>query len=211
MAKKKFYVVWKGREPGIYTDWAGCKAQVDGFREAEYKAFPSRAMAEEAFNRPYEDYKGVDLRKIEDLSPAERRRIGDPIQDSFAVDAACDGSPGRLEYRGVYTATGTQFFRQGPFEDGTNNVGEFLALVHTLALAKRDRSAIPVYSDSRTALSWVKAKRCRTKLKSTAKNQRLFELITRAEKWLADNDYPNPLLKWETKAWGEIPADFGRK
>ena len=60
-------------------------------------------------------------------------------------------------------------------------------------------------------MGWVKKKKCNTKLKKTSKNARIFELVTRAEHWLKNNTYNTKVVKWETKAWGEIPADFGRK
>ena len=116
-----------------------------------------------------------------------------------------------MEYRGVYVKTGEEIFRQGPFEDGTNNVGEFLALVHGLALLKQRNLDMPLYSDSKTAISWVKKRKAATKLERTARNAPIFELIERAEKWLQTNSFKTEILKWETEAWGEIPADFGRK
>jgi ribonuclease HI len=116
-----------------------------------------------------------------------------------------------MEYRGVYTKTGKELFKQGPFQQGTNNIGEFLALVHGLAFLQQKKSNLPIYSDSKIAIGWVRKKKCNTKLKQNAKNKKLFELIGRAEDWLKKNTYPNKILKWETKDWGEIPADFGRK
>ncbi|MEP0214196.1 MAG: ribonuclease H, partial [Cellulophaga sp.] len=68
-----------------------------------------------------------------------------------------------------------------------------------------------IYTDSRTAMSWVRKKKCNSKLKESAKNKDVFELIRRAEDWLKTNTYTTTIVKWETKAWGEIPADFGRK
>jgi len=133
------------------------------------------------------------------------------IPNSLSVDAACSGNPGVMEYRGVYTATGQEIFRQGPFQQGTNNIGEFLALVHGLALLKQQNSTIPVYSDSVSAMAWVRNKKAKTTLEICPENQILFDLIARAEKWLRTNSYSNPVLKWETRIWGEIPADFGRK
>ena len=43
-----------------------------------------------------------------------------PIKESIAVDAACSGNPGKMEYRGVYVADGRELFHIGPFEEGTN-------------------------------------------------------------------------------------------
>jgi ribonuclease HI len=128
-----------------------------------------------------------------------------------AVDAACSGNPGPMEYRGVYLLTGQQIFHYGPVY-GTNNIGEFLAIVHALALMKQKGISMTIYSDSRNALSWVKQKKCKTKLERTPKTEELFQMIERAENWLKNNSYDHiPLLKWETDQWGEVPADFGRK
>ena len=137
--------------------------------------------------------------------------VGEPIANSLSVDAACSGNPGVLEYRGVYTSTGREIFKQGPFPEGTVNIGEFLALVHGLAYLKQKNKNIPVYSDSKTAISWVKNKKVKTKLELNKKNKKLFDLIDRALNWLQSNNFENQILKWETKYWGEIPADFGRK
>ncbi|HRU17866.1 MAG TPA: ribonuclease H, partial [Bacteroidia bacterium] len=104
-----------------------------------------------------------------------------------------------------------QLFLKGPYADGTNNIMEFLALVHALAYCKRHQINLPIYSDSMTALKWVRTKKANTKLASTGRNDELFELIVRAEEWLKNNSYANKLLKWETQIWGENPADFGRK
>ena len=132
--------------------------------------------------------------------------------NGIAVDAACSGNPGKMEYRGVWIASGKELFREGPFRSGTNNVGEFLALVHGLALMKMDgKQHLPIYSDSKIAMGWIRGKKARTKLKRNKHNTKIFELIARAESWLKQNKIENPLVKWETREWGEIPADFGRK
>ena len=134
------------------------------------------------------------------------------IQDSLSVDAACSGNPGQMEYQGVYTKTKDPIFHQGPFPEGTNNVGEFLAIVHGLAYLKKEgRLTTPIYSDSKTAQAWVRNRKAKTNLAQTPRNKPIFDLIDRAEKWLQTNTYQNPILKWDTENWGEIPADFGRK
>jgi ribonuclease HI len=208
MSKSKYYVVWKGRQTGIFTTWEECAAQVKGFTDAEYKAFESREAAEIAFRSSYDDYKG---KRVINLSLAELEAIGQPIADSYSVDAACSGYPGPLEYRCVHTTSRKQLFHQGPFEHGSNNIGEFLAIVHALALFQKRDIPQPIYTDSGTALAWIRGKKCKTKLPHDEQNEPLFELIARAEEWLAENDYANEVLKWNTEAWGEIPADFGRK
>ena len=211
MSKKKFYVVWKGKKTGVFTSWNACKRQIDGFEKAEYKSFPTLEEAEIAFKKTYSDYKGVNTKKPK-LTSKDLEKYGKPILESLAVDAACSGNPGKMEYRGVFTKTKKEIFKKGPFLKGTNNIGEFLALVHGLAyLKKKNREDVLIYSDSRIAISWVRQKKCKTKLKFDASNADLKDLILRAEHWLKSNSYKNPIVKWETKAWGEIPADFGRK
>jgi ribonuclease HI len=211
MSKKKFYVVWNGRKKGIFTSWNVCKKQIDGFEGAQYKSFADLKEAEIAFSKKYADYKGLNTKKPT-LSATEKAGYGTPNLESISVDAACSGNPGKMEYRGVLTHNKQEIFIKGPFKNGTNNIGEFLALVHGIALLKsKNKEDIPIYSDSRIAMSWVKKKTCRTNITFDASNKDLLELIKRAEKWLKENTYKNPILKWETKAWGEIPADFGRK
>lgn len=208
--KKKFYVVWKGMQPGLYESWDECKRQIRGYEGAVYKSFPSRRMAEEAYHGHADDYIGKSIPK-EDISDEQKKLIGEPETPSIAVDAACSGNPGVMEYQGVNTADREPIFHQGPFDDATVNIGEFLAIVHALALLKQKGKKVPIYTDSMTAISWVKKKKANTKLQHTPKNANVFDMIDRAEKWLHKNTWPNPILKWQTKYWGEIPADFGRK
>lgn len=211
MANRKFYVVWKGRKTGVFTSWKVCKQQIDGFEGAQYKSFASLEDAEKAFKGNYSDYKAKNT-KNPSLSAAEKLKFGSPILESIAVDAACAGNPGKLEYKGVLTYNKKEIFKAGPFEKGTNNVGEFLALVHAIAfLKKKNKENLPIYSDSKIAMSWVHQRKCKTKLQFDDTNNELKNLIQRAENYLRSNVIRNPILKWETKAWGEIPADFGRK
>lgn len=207
-SKNKYFVVWDGKEPGIYESWEECKQQTHGYANAKYKSFETREEAQKAFLSPYWDYIGKNAKKT---LPKFSEEAGRPIMDSLSVDAACSGNPGDMEYQGVYTKTGQVVFKEGPYPDGTNNIGEFLALVYGLALLKQKNLSMPLYTDSRTALSWVKNKKAKTNLKKTDLNRDIFELIERAEKWLATNSYSTEILKWKTEAWGEIPADFGRK
>jgi ribonuclease HI len=207
-AKRKYYVVWKGKETGIFDSWDKCKRQIDGFAGAQYKSFTTKQAAESAFDKSPKDFIGKDTFESV-LTTDQKAAYGKPILESISVDAAYDGNV--MEYKGVYTKTKLELFGMGPFEDGTNNIGEFLAIVHALGYLKKQKSSVPVYSDSITAMHWVKIHKANTKLKATAANRSLFYLIERAEKWLKENKYPNRLLKWETKVWGENPADYGRK
>jgi len=211
MSKKKYYVVWNGRKKGVFSSWNTCKKQIDGFEGAQYKSFADKKEAELAFTKSYADYKGKNTKKPT-LSSAEKEKFGSPILQSISVDAACAGNPGQLEYRGVFTHNKKEIFKKGPYLKGTNNIGEFLALVHGIALLKsKNKEDIPIYSDSKIAMSWIRQKKCKTKLAFNPENKDLLDLIKRAENWLRENSFKNPILKWETKAWGEIPADFGRK
>ena len=222
MSKKrgKYYVVWQGTEPGIYSSWDECQSRVKGQEGALYKSFSSKEEAERAFDdSPYRYFKKTADSKAVcsglQNPPSDRNDTVLPLPlevkaEALAVDAACSGNPGPMEYRGVYLATGQEIFRFGPIH-GTNNVGEFLAIVHALALLKQKELKMPIYSDSRNAILWIKAKKCKTKLERTQKTAELFSLIDRAEKWLKDNSYSTKIIKWETKQWGEVPADFGRK
>ena len=167
--------------------------------------------AKKALKGNYFDYVGKNKTFKSDLTEEQLKKIGQPNYNSISVDAASSGNPGKMEYRGVDTKTKKQLFIQGPFEEGTNNIGEFLAIVHGLAFLKQHNSNRIIYTDSKTAISWVKKKNCNSKLKRNDKNKPVFDLVDRAIKWLNENTYTTTILKWETKAWGEIPADFGRK
>ena len=209
--KKKYYTVWKGHRTGVFETWNDCKAQISNFEGAQYKSFENFNAAKEALKGNYFDFVGKKADFKSALSAEQIKKVGQPNFNSISVDAASSGNPGIMEYRGVDTKTKKQLFIQGPFEEGTNNIGEFLALVHGLALLKKNNSDRILYTDSKTAITWVKKKRCNTKLERSEKSKNLFELIDRAEQWLKTNTYNTVIVKWETKAWGEIPADFNRK
>ena len=205
MDKQKYYVVWKGRKRGIFTTWPECELQVKGYLGARYKAFESRKEAEAALAGSYTQYHGR-------LSTFEKWRTASvkPQLPSICVDAACSGSPGDLEYQGVSTQTREQIFHAGPFLNGTNNVGEFLAIVRALEYMMKHQLDWSIYSDSETAISWIKAGKCNTKLARLPSNTMLFELISRAERVLEKKPLIK-VIKWKTEDWGENPADFGRK
>ena len=213
MSKNKFYVVWFGHTPGIYDRWETCQKEIVGVKGAKFKGFPDRASAEAAFLEGPENYWGKDVVPVTDLSAVKEQ----PVTPAIAVDAACAGNPGKMEYQGVFVDFGVQpantypLFKSQVFPNGTNNIGEFLAIVHALALQKKNGWHYPIYSDSYNAQLWIGQKKCKTKLQRNEKNDYLFQLVERAEKWLNENAIEVPVLKWKTEVWGEIPADFGRK
>ncbi len=191
---KKYYVVWQGRKPGIYDNWEDCSKQVKGFPNAKYQSFPDKQQANDAFNN---------ISKTPNLENF--------IKESICVDAACSGNPGRLEYRLVDTQTREEIFRKKAISLGTNNLGEFLAIVHALAMLKKENRSLPIYSDSLTAIEWVNKKEVRSKLPRDHESEEVWELVDRALDWLRKNQYTSRILHWNTKGWGQIPADFNRK
>jgi ribonuclease HI len=194
----KYYVVWSGKRPGIFDNWGECEQQVKGFAGAKFKSFPSYDDAYEAFTgRP----------PAQPLVAKPKRPEGEYI----CVDAAFSSSNNAMEYQGIIPETGECLFHYGPAYDGTNNVGEFLAIVHALSFCQKKGINLPIYSDSKTAMTWVRHKRPNTNLEKTDRNDKIFELLKRAEMWLKNNSYSNEIIKWETTIWGENPADFGRK
>lgn len=213
LVKKKYYVVWEGRDTGVFDSWEECHEQIDGFPGARYKSFPTQEAAIEAYRGNPSDHIGV----IKTIA-AHTQAIINPDAvpgvepNSIAVDAACSRNPGPVEYRGVDLRTGQELFHVGPMAGGSNNIGEFLAIVHALALLdQQGRHDVTIYSDSRTALSWVRKRKANTQITPNSKNQYILSLLARAEQWLQTHTPKNRLLKWQTEAWGEIPADFGRK
>ncbi len=224
MAKKqKYYVVWQGKKPGIYNDWDACKEQVVGVQGAQYKGFDSMAEAEAAIRLPYSSVVSSNTSKSSSTSLTSVLVIDEngmtavkpgtdnpPVLDALAVDAACSGNPGVMEYQGIYIPTRTRVFHYRA-EKGTNNIGEFLAIVHGLSYLKKHRLNQIIYSDSVNAISWVRQKQCKSKLPEDASTAELWDYIHRAENWLRTNSYTTEIRKWDTDHWGEIPADFGRK
>jgi len=208
MAKKKYYVVWQGRICGVFDNWNDCKAQVHEFEDAKYKSFDIKQEAEKAFLEGYKNYY-----KIKPKSSTTILLDSDdkPVLNSLSVDAACNTVTGQMEYQGVHTGTKELWFKQGPFPKASNNIGEFLALVHGLALLKQKNINIPIYSDSITAIAWVRQKKHKSIVLPTEQNEVIFDLLVRAEFWLQNNSFKTPIIKWDTKKWGENPADFGRK
>ncbi len=217
MAKQKYYVVWRGVQPGVYDNWNDASRQVNGFAGAQYKSFESRAEAESAYRGAYGDYVsrgggGAPKKSKRTVTAPEATALGIDM-GALAVDAACAGVPGPMEYRGVWVATGEEVFHEGPYDDGTNNIGEFLAIVDGLRWLKEHgyASSVAIYSDSYNARKWVRDKVCRTNVQPTSRNGVIFTLIEHALQWLKSNDANNRILTWDTERWGENPADFGRK
>jgi ribonuclease HI len=217
---KKYYVVWTGRVPGVYDDLQDALEQVDDFPGASFKSYTSAAAAAEAFRQGTARAEGRELGGL--LLDAQRQNMpadGKPDYMSnpeidlngWAVDAACAGNPGKMEYRGVELMSGREIFHVGPFEQSTNNIGEFLAIVHALSLMYSRGEKHTIYSDSVTGMAWVRNRKVKTQLARNPKTEKSFQLMERALSWLNSHSYDVKIRKWDTDRWGEIPADFGRK
>ncbi|WP_128894319.1 ribonuclease H [Longirhabdus pacifica] len=215
MAKSKFYVVWEGKQPGVYKTWAECQQQVNNYTQAKYKSFPSLAEAEKAYQDGWKAYWGkgnTQQAKSKQGKASQTELFAEEVDmNSISVDVGCRGNPGIVEYKGVDTQTGEVLFYHGPIDKGTNNLGEFIAIVHGLAYLQQQHSDKTVYTDSRTALSWLKQKKVASSLVRDESTKEIWDLTDRAVRWLQNNTYNNKVLKWNTEVWGEIKADFGRK
>lgn len=224
--KKRYYVVWQGRHPGVYDDYSDVLEQVDGYPGARFKGFGSAAEAAEAYRRGLQSGEERSLgtllrhsaaaaasRQADTLLSLDalKRRFPEIDPGAWAVDASCLGNPGVMEYQCVALADGRRVFHFGPVDRATNNIGEFLGLVHALALMERSGEWHTIYSDSRTAMAWVRNRKANTKLTAPRGNPAVLALLARAEQWLRTHRIQCRILKWQTELWGEIPADFGRK
>ena len=222
MARQKYYVVWNGPSPGVYSSWEACQEAVNGVSGAKYKSFKSQEEAEDAFEmgeEAYEEAKASDAgntstssKPRESGESSNSSKASEPIKperptfnpqalpaevirEAIAVDAACSGNPGAMEYRGVYLANGREIFHFGPIH-GTNNIGEFLAIIHGLAILKqKGLDSMPIYSDSVNAQLWVRKHHCKTTLVRNDKTEKLHQMIERAEAWLKSNTYRNPIIE----------------
>ena len=214
MAKNKFYVVWSGHTPGIYTSWEDCKKEVNGFKGAEYKGFPSLDIAEKEFEK-----RKSSENKVMDKDFAKGDNSFNPLlpdnidQGALCVDGACSGNPGKGDYQCVVVGTKENIFLHTDFQKTTNNLMEFFALVECLQyLVKNKTYNMTVYSDSVSAMAWVRNKKAKTTLTKEDANFDSFAMLEKCEKWLQENDFSEvTILKWNTRELGEIPADFDRK
>ncbi|GHW02977.1 ribonuclease H [candidate division SR1 bacterium] len=202
----KRYVIRKGKENGIFTSRDAVKPLVSGFVDAKFKSFSSEKDALEAFNSSREQYYGQGTGSIW-KKYLNNPSIDVPFDTSFiAVDAACSGNPGKLEYRGVEVRSGKELFHY-QFEMGTNNIGEFLAIVEGMKI----KGCKGIYSDSKIAMSWINEGKCKSLLRAEQPFLSIWKTVDEAEERLKNQISLPIVVKRKTNEWGEIPADFGRK
>jgi ribonuclease HI len=216
MAKQKFYVVWVGRKPGVYTSWTECQEQINKFDDAKFKSYETKAAADEAYKAGWKKHWGQGKQPSSSGSSPRKSSTGTQSVEeidynSISVDVGTSGNPGPVEYKGVDTQTGEVIFAKGPIKRGTNNLGEFLAIVHGLAYLQKKGSNKTIYSDSANAIKWVKQRAVSSTLERDELTKEIWDLVDRAVHWLKTNKYDNKVVKWQTKQWGEIKADYGRK
>jgi ribonuclease HI len=220
-AKQKYYVVWVGRKPGVYGSWAECQEQINKFDDAKFKSYETKDAAYQAYKDGWKKHwgQGQGQAKLSEGSGSgsfkPRSKVIETTEaidyNSISVDVGTSGNPGPVEYKGVDTKTGEVIFSKGPIRKGTNNLGEFLAIVHGLAYLQKMNSDKTVYSDSVNAIKWVKQKEVSSTLVRDESTKEIWDLVDRAVHWLKTNKYANKVAKWQTKQWGEIKADYGRK
>ena len=128
-------------------------------------------------------------------------------QHGVIVDGACNQSTGEFQYQVYDLNTQSIKHTSKPYLNGTNNIAEFFAIICALKGLAKAKPDLPIYSDSTTAIKWVKDRCCNTKVN----DRELLRKISEQIRWLNSNNGLNPILKWDTKNWGENPADFGRK
>jgi ribonuclease HI len=135
-----------------------------------------------------------------------------PPAVGLCVDAAWNPKKRAMEYRGVWLHDQTVAFEVGPLKSGSNNLGEFLAIVHGLRYLKSKGIDCPMHSDSRTAMKWLQKRhvRCSAAIQGNL-TPKMYVRLTRALQWLNRNEPSIAVVKWDTGLWGEIPADYGRK
>jgi ribonuclease HI len=208
----RYYVVWEGKVTGVFTDWVKCQSSIQGYKEPKYKSYKSLEEANKAFAEGYEAHWGKGDRGLAFYTSEELKQIGAPKVPSICVNSSCDMLTKVMTYQGLDTRTGEVLFRQGPFFDCDQHIGEFLALVHGLAYLYKQGSTIPVYTRSRHAMLWVqKEKQYGGRLALTANNENVHELVKRGIKWLAEKTYDNEILLWNKRAWnhpGKLTVDL---
>lgn len=137
---KKYYVVWAGREPGIFTDWASCKRSIDKFAGAKYKSFPNKSEAEAAFSSGAVS-KSATAKSSGAKKSSSKSAVAFGVSDYDVViycDGGCDPNPGRA-------GSGSAVYKNGKLSslwyglynaNGTNNTAELNALHQSLIMAE---------------------------------------------------------------------------
>lgn len=163
---QKFYVVWEGRERGIFTDWDRCKALIDRYAGARYKSFPTRAEAEAAFRGGSDAAIGKARPRLGSGAGKGPRThtaaevAAFPALTKIFADGGCEPNPGQA-------ASGVVVYREDRVAElwyglynprGTNNTAELQALHQALLMAGREverQATVAIFCDSKYAIQCV--------------------------------------------------------
>ena len=162
---QKFYVVWAGRQTGIFTDWTTTRRAVDKFTGARFKSFATRAEAEQAFRRGGGDNPEKTAGNPKNAIHAGARRAmhtAHQFDISIYCDGACEPNPGNagsgiVVYRGGELAQ-LWFGLYNPM--GTNNTAELNALYHALRMAEAEierGNSVEICSDSAYSINCIRS------------------------------------------------------
>jgi ribonuclease HI len=166
---KKYYVVWKGRTTGIFTDWNSCKNQVDKFPGAKYKSFKTRGEAEAAFKNRSASTSPSKKSVVKLKNSISRNSIGTlsneqvleiPVHTKIFTDGACDPNPGEAGSGiAIYRSSLISELWYGLYNPlGTNNTAELNALYQALSICKTELSTgatVSVFCDSKYSIQCV--------------------------------------------------------
>ena len=162
---KKFYVVWSGRETGVFTDWLSTQRAVDKYAGARFKSFPTRAEAEQAFARGGYNLPPIRPGRQNAGTPDGERRTthtAHQLDVSIYCDGACEPNPG-------HAGSGIVVYRSGVLAQlwfglynptGTNNTAELNAIYHALRMAEAEIKAgntVEVCSDSAYSINCIRS------------------------------------------------------
>jgi ribonuclease HI len=163
---QKFYVVWSGRQTGVFTDWVTTQRAVEKYAGARFKSFRTRAEAEQAFARGGSASIPAKTagRESANTPESERRPThrAHQLDVSIYCDGACEPNPGNA-------GSGIVVYRNGKLAElwyglynpmGTNNTAELNALYHALCMAEAEIKAgntVEVCSDSAYSINCIRS------------------------------------------------------
>ena len=176
---RRNYVVFVGREPGIYSNLSDCLEQLRGFKDRKYLSYTSLAEAEEALKR----YNQGTLYIGDNISDTLKQDINSGIYISCTYDAQTE----QWAAYGKDIESGMELLSIDAMPFATKNLTEFLAVVAVLRYCKNRGKLDNVYVDNIKILNWIHNKKAEYFIQKNQKNKELYTAILAAEKWLSDN------------------------
>jgi ribonuclease HI len=164
---QKYYVVWQGRETGIFNDWASCKKQIDHFPGARYKSFTTQQEAQAAFKagvgKSTTTTKSVSngFKKapgIKTYTEADIKAI--QVDTKIYTDGGCEPNPGKAgSGMAVYRNEQLAELWYGLYNPhGTNNTAELNALCQAMRMAEQElkhKRSVVIFCDSKYAIQCI--------------------------------------------------------